>query len=186
MRLYESVIGKKVICSYCKTEETLTSEGSNYICANCGSRNIIERKSPWKPIGIFLFVVLAGLGAIFDQEDNGSNKSGRSLEIGSTYAFFGSGCDFQCYECDPDWKIKFIDSQNAELWSHSSRNDNLKSCMSSVKYSFNDDVITIISINNSNISSECKSGIKGSYKYDTSRKLFVSMLNPKCNFTWYK
>jgi|688.fasta_scaffold1235258_1 hypothetical protein len=107
------------------------------------------------------------------------------FKIGSTYAFFIQGCNFECAECDESWKLKFLDKENAELWSHSS-SSNFPSCKSEVKYSYQNETISIVSINNSNVSSQCISSIIGDYKYNSSKKLFVSLKNPNCNLNWYE
>ncbi len=119
----------------------------------------------------------------------GSSKeevSNDTLKIGSTYAFFTQGCDFDCNECQESWKLKILDKENGELWSHFSSSDSPYSCKSQIKYSYQNETISILSINNTNISSQCKSSIKGDYKYNSSKKHFISIKNPDCNLNWYK
>jgi hypothetical protein len=117
------------------------------------------------------------------------NKEEDKLKLGSTYAFFTQECRFDCYECSPNWKIKFIDWENAELWSHSDTRE-YPSCKSEVKYKFKNDIVSIKSISNPNVSFGCIETIKGDYKYQelngSGTFVFSKLNNPSCNFSWYK
>lgn len=130
----------------------------------------------------FTSSVLTSCGSS-SQESN--SEESEILKIGSTYAFFTQGCNFECTECNESWKLKILDNENAELWSHSSSSD-FPSCKSEMKYSYQNETITISSINNSNVSSQCISSIIGDYKYNRSKKLFISLKDPNCNLNWYK
>ena len=132
-----------------------------------------------------LFYLLFVLPLLFSCGDSSSDAGEEIFKIGSTYAFFTHGCDFNCDECSSSWKIKFIDENNAELWSHTSSSD-YPSCKSDVKYKYDNETVTIISISNSNVSSSCKSSITGDYKYDSAKKLFISTTDSDCNLKWYK
>jgi hypothetical protein len=109
------------------------------------------------------------------------------LKQGSIYAFFTQECRFDCYECSNNWKIKFIDEENAELWSHSNTRQ-YPSCKSEVKYRFENDVVSIKSISNPNVSFNCKQTIIGVYKYKeiNGRPVFSKLNSPSCNFSWFK
>ena len=158
-----------------------------------------EEKQKWykkpKNIAIMAFVLICIIYAGQKKDSENTNKKTNKEEnfkIGSTYAFFTSGCDFNCNECDYIWKIKFVNDKTAELWSHSSKSD-FPSCKSDVTYSYANDVIDIKSINNSNVSSSCKSSIIGKYKYTEKKngfgdiiKVFQSQKDSDCNLSWYK
>ena len=111
-----------------------------------------------------------------------------ALKVGEQYYFFeGSNGDLECPECDPCWCIKFKDETNAELWSKPcSGSTVLKSCSSDVSYKFDKttNTVTILSIVNNNVSSECKSRFIGEWLWSEGQfgKRFYSKNNPGCDF----
>ena len=132
-----------------------------------------------------LFYLSLVLPLLFSCGDASGDAGEEIFKIGSTYAFFTYGCEFDCDECSSSWKIKFIDKSNAELWSHTSSSD-FPSCKSDVKYKYENEIISITRISNSNVSSSCKSSITGDYKYDSEKRLFISTKDSDCNLNWYK
>jgi len=110
-----------------------------------------------------------------------------ALKVGEQYYFEGSNGDLECPECDPCWCIKFKDETNAELWSKPCGGSTvLKSCSSDVSYKFDKttNTVTILSIVNNNVSSECKNRFIGEWLWSEGQfgKRFYSKNNPGCDF----
>ena len=110
-----------------------------------------------------------------------------ALTIGQKYYFFDGPGLLECPECDPCWFIQFKDKQNALLWSSPcSGSSSLKSCSSDVscRYEESTNTLTILSINNNNVSSECKTRFIGDWQWSEGKfgKRFYSKNNPGCDF----
>ncbi len=111
------------------------------------------------------------------------------LEIGKQYHFFdGSNNTFVCAECDPCWCIEFKDESSAKLWSKPCNGSSaLKSCSSEVSYKFdeNTNTVTILNVNNSNVSTECKNLFIGDWQWSNGKfgMRFYSKSHPGCDFS---
>ena len=129
---------------------------------------------------IFAVLIVANAGK--------SKGSENALDIGTEYNFyFDAKGDDVCSECDACWLIKFKDETSAELWSRPcSGSTILKSCNSDVLYTFDKktNTLTILNINNSNVSSVCKNRFKGDWKWGEGKygKKFYSVRNPENSF----
>lgn len=139
------------------------------------------KQTRWIVTAVIAVVIVANAGS------NGSSRES-ALQIGEKYNFFdGSNGKLECPECDPCWHIKFKDEKNAELWSEPcSGSTYLKSCRSDVSYKFDKttNTVTILSIVNSNVSSECKNRFIGEWQWSEGEfgKRFYSKNNPGADF----
>lgn len=97
------------------------------------------------------------------------NAQSDPLVIGKQYTFYdGQNRILICEECDPIWDIKFLDNNNAILISRMpNKSENYGSCRSEVKYKYNsaNKTVTILSISNNNVSSDCKNRFLGDWQW---------------------
>lgn len=118
-----------------------------------------------------------------------SNQKSSPLILDKEYYFYDENDELNCAECDPCWKIKFIDKFTGELWSKPcSGSSVLKSCKSKFTYEYNEEnnTVTIKSIDNNNVSESCKRKFMGDWvwskgKYPLER--FYSKNNPGADFS---
>jgi len=117
---------------------------------------------------ILTFFLLIAL-ATDDGDSATNNSSNLPFNTGQVYDFFdGMDDKLSCYECDPCWHIKFLDDQNAEVWSTPcSGSSSLMSCSSDAKYNYDKEskVVTIISVSNNNVSYSCLSKFTGKWSW---------------------
>ncbi len=84
-------------------------------------------------------------------------------------------------------KDKYNCGKIVELLSHQNKRE-YPSCKSEVKYRFQNDIVSIKSISNPNVSFNYIQTIKGNYKYKeiNGRPVFIKLNSPSCNFSWFK
>jgi len=140
-------------------------------------------------LSIFCFVIFYFIGGFSDQKKNEtSNESITSsvLHIGEKYYFFDANNELECQECDRCWCIIFNDVSHAEMWSEPCSKSSLKSCTSNVTYRFdrNTNTVTILNIDNGNVTAGCKSRFKGEWTFSEGKfgKRFYSKSHPGCDF----
>jgi hypothetical protein len=157
----------------------------------------------WKTVAIFVvsfIVFFAVFKMIFKknqdevQPDNiakieGSNQNSSPLILDKEYYFYDETDELNCPECDPCWKIKFIDKTNGELWSKPcSGSSVLKSCQSKFIYKYNEEnkTVSIMSIDNNNVSKICKRKFLGDWVWSKGKfpqMRFYSKNNPGVDFS---
>jgi hypothetical protein len=117
------------------------------------------------------------------------NQNSSPIIINKEYLFYTENDELNCYECDPCWKIKFIDKTTGVIWSKPcSGSSVIKSCQSKFIYKYNEEnkTVTIKSIDNNNVSEICKRNFMGDWvwskgKYPLER--FYSKNNPGADFS---
>jgi hypothetical protein len=130
-----------------------------------------------------LFLVL-----VFFSVQSYSQKSPQV--IGRTFTFYdGTRGELNCSECDPIWEIKFVDKSNAILISRqANKSSEYGSCRTSLKYKYNvaTKTITILELNNNNVTPRCLNMFIGDWQWKKGRFFdmrFYSKLHPDCDFS---
>ncbi len=110
--------------------------------------------------------------------------------IGQTFTFYdGIRGELNCSECDPIWEIKFKDKSNAILISRqANKSSDYGSCRTTVKYKYNSatKTITILELNNNNVSSGCLNMFIGDWQWKKGKFFdmrFYSKSHPDCDFS---
>jgi hypothetical protein len=110
--------------------------------------------------------------------------------IGKTYTFYdGPQSVLNCSECDPIWDIKFLDKLNAVLISRqANKSSDYGSCKTNLKYKYNETTktVTIIELNNKNVSSRCLNMFIGDWQWRKGKYYdmrFYSKIHQDCDFS---
>ena len=118
-----------------------------------------------------------------------TEKISGPLELNKEYHFYDENDELECAECDRCWKIKFTDESNGELWSKPcGGSSSLQSCKSTFAYQYNKETktVSIKSIDNSNVSGDCKSKFIGDWIQSKGKfpgERFYSKNNPGADFS---
>jgi hypothetical protein len=192
------------ITKYISECVVLSNEELHQLKESTSTSNSDKRKgASWKSAMIFivsLIIFLLIFKMIFkkdpdesqneeDTKSEVSNKNENPLMLDKEYYFYDENDELNCAECDPCWKIKFIDKSSGEIWSKPcSGSSELKSCQSKFTYEYNEQskTVTIKSIDNSNLTEFCKRKFFGEWvwlkgKYPQER--FYSKNNPGADFS---
>lgn len=133
-------------------------------------------KNLFKGLSILILIVLSSCG-----EKN-------NLKLDNRYVFFdGTSNKLQCTECDPIWYVRFIDETTCELWTETGKSSSFPSCKSrgEYKYDLSTQTISLNTISNSNVSSQCLNNLIGEWKWTKGEfgERFYSVKNSDCDFS---